>query len=607
MLQWKHGIKLNWPYRGWERPLKGKILSDFSCIGYYMGDMQALSDAQLFRDYAQQGTETAFAELVQRHANLVYSAALRQVESPDAAADIAQAAFISLARGAKSLAPTLPAEASLAGWLCRCTRNLCLNYRRDEFRRQKRERHAMEQILATPDAAPDWERLRGVLDDSMSELDEADYDALVLRYYQNQDFRAVGAAIGVSDDTAQKRVSRALEKLRELLAQRGVRTPAAALAGVISANAVQSAPPGLAAMVSTAAVLAGATASTPTAIAAATAIAMTTLQKTLVITTVAVLAGAGIYETRQAAQLREQNQTLKQQQSSFDAEMARLRSENQRWSNRVAQATDQRQLAQEQLNELLRLRSQSGQAQSAIRELARAKPATVTQPVMPAYITNAMAQGIAIAERYKKNAVAAKVARMQEALHLTDAQAQAVSDILLKRMDETASKLLQTMSSGQMNGLPLEARNPSNEEAEIKALLSPEQLAGYDAFKQADALAEANENAKTQVERMADKLRLSPAQQDQVRSLLMQDTLSTRASSEQSAIAEAQAAGNVATALDLEMKAAQHTIEARLELFGAVLTPEQLQKYKQGELADLEMVKGAMSLFLPGTTNAPAQ
>ena len=169
-----------------------------------MGEMQPKSDAQLLREYAGLGAESSFAEIVSRHTNLVYSAALRQVDSPAVAAEIAQSVFIGLARGAQTLSPRLAADASLAGWLCRSARNLSLNFRRDEFRRQTRERQAMEQCNSIPDAAPDWERLRLVLDDAMSDLSEADYDALVLRFYNNQDLRAVGAALGVSEDTGAK-------------------------------------------------------------------------------------------------------------------------------------------------------------------------------------------------------------------------------------------------------------------------------------------------------------------------------------------------------------------------------------------------------------------
>src|SRR5208282_1405311 len=214
--------------------------------------MHSKADAQLLRDYAEHGTEGAFAEIVARHTNLVYSAALRQVESPDTAAEVAQCVFIGLAQGARSLSPRLARDASLAGWLCRSARNVSLNLRRDEYRRHSRERLAMEDLDSISETASDWARLGPVLDDAMSELEESDYDALVMRFFRNQDLRAVGLALGVSDDTAQKRISRALAKLRDHLSRRGITTTAVALSVALSVKTVQAAPVGLALTISTA-------------------------------------------------------------------------------------------------------------------------------------------------------------------------------------------------------------------------------------------------------------------------------------------------------------------------------------------------------------------
>jgi len=251
--------------------------------------MRKKSDAQLLREYAIGGVDAAFTELVERHTNLVYSAALRQLVSPEAAADITQTVFAGLARNAQTLVPRLSMEASLAGWLCRSTRNLSLNRRRDEFRRQSRERKVMEQLATTCDDAPDWEPLCRVLDEAMSELSEAEYDLLVLRFYKSLDYRAVGAAMSLTDDAAQKRVSRALEKLRDRLSRRGICTSTAALAALVTANAVQAAPAGLAIAISSAA-LASTVTSASSILATTQAIAMTTVQKALVTVTVAVLA-----------------------------------------------------------------------------------------------------------------------------------------------------------------------------------------------------------------------------------------------------------------------------------------------------------------------------
>jgi len=321
--------------------------------------MQSESDSQLLRAYVENGAEAAFTELVHRHTNLVYSAALRQVESPDIAAEVAQGVFLGLVRGSSSLLPRLTAEASLAGWLCRSARNLSLNHRRDEFRRLTRERQAMEQLISIPDDAPDWERLRPILDEAMSDLAEDDYDALVLRFFQQRDYRAVGTALGVSDDTAQKRVTRALEKLRDLLSQRGIRATAATLSVVIAANAVQAAPVGLAATIATA-TLTGTAAATSTVIVATKTIAVTTLQKVLVTATVAVLAGAGIYEARQAALLRSQNQALLQQQAPLTGQLQQLQKERDDATNRIASLAAELATAKKHPSEVLKLRGEVG-------------------------------------------------------------------------------------------------------------------------------------------------------------------------------------------------------------------------------------------------------
>jgi RNA polymerase sigma factor (sigma-70 family) len=350
----------------------GSFLSDFAARGYVLGEMQANSDAQLLREYAEHGTEAAFAELVHRHTNLVFSAALRQVEAPDLAAEVAQCVFIGLAQGARSLSPRLAQDASLAGWLCRSARNVSLNHRRDEFRRHSRERLAMEDIPPHSETAPDWEQLRPVLDAAMSELDERDHDALVMRFFRNQDLRSVGRALGVSDDTAQKRVSRALDKLRELLTRRGITTTAGALSAVLAANAVQVAPAGLAGAISAAAALASASVNTTTttAIAITKHIAMTTLQKALVTTTLAAALGTGFYEARRASHLQAQTLVLRQQQDALSAQLQQERDEAAK-SSAAAQLKDGK--SPSDISELLRLRAEVAKLRDGARELARLK------------------------------------------------------------------------------------------------------------------------------------------------------------------------------------------------------------------------------------------
>jgi hypothetical protein len=218
----------------------------------------------------------------------------------------------------------------------------------------------MEQLLINSESAPDWERIRPMLDEALDSLGDEDREALLLRYFKNQDFRAVGLALGISDDTAQKRVSRAMERLREFFSKRNVTIGASGLAVLLSSNAVQAAPVGLTAAISAAAVFSGTAVPTSTAIGATKIIAMTTLQKTLIAAALAVVTGAGIYEARQAMQLRAQNQALQQQQAPLADQLQRLRRERDEATNRLAALTDELARLKENPSEVLTLRGEVG-------------------------------------------------------------------------------------------------------------------------------------------------------------------------------------------------------------------------------------------------------
>src|SRR5688572_1523537 len=199
---------------------------------------------QLLRDYVQTGSENAFRELVDRYVNLVYSTAYRRLGG-DAhlAQDTVQTVFSDLARKAS----TLPATVMLGGWLHRHTCFVTGAMLRSNRRREAREKEAME-IFASSQA-DDWKTIAPMLDEVVNELTPTDRDAVILRFFEGLDFRTIGARIGSNEDAAQKRVSRALEKLRALLEQRGATLSAAALASVLAGESILAAPAGLAARV----------------------------------------------------------------------------------------------------------------------------------------------------------------------------------------------------------------------------------------------------------------------------------------------------------------------------------------------------------------------
>jgi RNA polymerase sigma factor (sigma-70 family) len=327
--------------------------------------MEEKPDSTLLREYAKDGNDDAFRELVLRHTDLIYSAALRQVASSDLARDVTQSVFTDLARKARSLATTLNQDTSILGWLYRSARFAALNQLRDERLRQIRERQAMEYLSPPPGPEAEWERVYPVLDEAMTDLSEEDRGALLLRFFKNRNFHAIGESLGISEDTAQKRVSRALEKLRAEFARRGITTTAVALSTALSAHAVNVAPAGLAAALSTTA-LAGTAVTSATA---TTALIMTTIQKTTVITAI-VIAGIAtplIIHQRAAARQQRAEGALQQQ----EAELAKQQAELARLAQ-LAAATD-RGIAQS--NDLLRLRAQA----AAIERQSNALPALRTE------------------------------------------------------------------------------------------------------------------------------------------------------------------------------------------------------------------------------------
>jgi RNA polymerase sigma factor (sigma-70 family) len=200
-------------------------------------------DRQLLEAYAKNGSERAFEALARRHVNLVYSTALRQVGNPSTAAEVTQTVFIILSRKARRLGT----GAVLTGWLYRTTQFAAQRALRTEYRRRKREQEAVLMETELTATEPAWEQMAPLLEEGMSHLGEADRNALLLRYFENRSLREVGAALGASEDTAQKRVARAVEKLRAFFTKRGVVLSAVMIPAALSARAVQAAPAGVAA------------------------------------------------------------------------------------------------------------------------------------------------------------------------------------------------------------------------------------------------------------------------------------------------------------------------------------------------------------------------
>ncbi len=357
-----------------------------------------MNDYELLRDHARNGSQAAFTQLVERHLGLVYSAARRQVGDAHLAEDISQQVFTLLARKAGRLG----ADTVLSAWLYRTARHLASETVRREVRRQRREQLAAETMnLSTPDAA--WRQIEPLLDEAMAGLSRGDHDAIVLRYFENKSLKEVAATLGTSEDAAQKRVARALDKLRAKFTRRGVTLSASALAAAIAGGAVHAAPAGLAHSIATAA-LAGAAATAATGFTAHLLQAMAATKLKII---AAALAAAAVgtplvVQYRANQSLRAENAALREQTDQL-AEWERLRADNQRLAAQLQADAARTQAEHEDLlrlrGEVTRLRKQLQADAAAARRGAGGEATTnavpAETPQAPAPFTVAVSARVA--------------------------------------------------------------------------------------------------------------------------------------------------------------------------------------------------------------------
>jgi RNA polymerase sigma factor (sigma-70 family) len=201
----------------------------------------AMDDSQLLAAYARDRSAAALQQLVERHIDFVYAAALRQTGNSHVAQDITQAVFLLFSQRAMRL----KTGTLVKGWLFNATRYVVSNARRSEARRKLHEREAaaMRSEIVREDR---WSDVSTHLDDALAGLSEKDRRVLLLRFFEDLPLAALGETMGISESAAQKRVAHALSRLKRFLIGRRAPLAGTSLDEILRSGVAIAAPAGLA-------------------------------------------------------------------------------------------------------------------------------------------------------------------------------------------------------------------------------------------------------------------------------------------------------------------------------------------------------------------------
>jgi RNA polymerase sigma factor (sigma-70 family) len=539
-------------------------------------------DTELLRQFVEQRAEAPFTELVQEHLNLVYSAALREMNGDGALAeDVSQAVFTELARKA----PRLLGHPSLAGWLYTTVRHFAANWRRADQHRRRREEeaHSMNELLSEDAPNEVWQQVRPVLDDALHELSAADREAVVLRFMEDRPLREVGARLGLNENAVRMRVDRALDKLRGQLARRGITSTASGLTAALALGVLTPAPAALAGTIASTVLAGGAVAGSST-LTLMKLMSMTTVKVSLIGALVVAGVAVPAWQQTRLQRAQSENAQMRARETALRAQgtdLAALRSEAERLRKNGADPAELEQLRQWKTQtqpELLRLRGMAGVARRANAEaeqlraqLAKQASEGGTNPFTSAML-DYQKQGEA---RQLETELSSLTAR----LHLTPEQSQAVHDILLRHAQVEYAAMDQQYTTGKVDKEEL-ARlkaEAGDQNAQIQALLSPDQQAAYASYKQEKTAKYARWSASAAMADLQGNLNLTSEQADRAFAALYPVTVAEYTRREKSGGQNSEA--DRARWKDEQAKALE-----------SILTPAQLKSYRQINAAQTNSV-----------------
>lgn len=200
------------------------------------------ANTTLLKRFVESRDEHAFRQLVDRHLPMVFSVARRIVGNDHSARDVAQQVFIRLSQKAASVRE----KEGLTAWLHAATRSLAINTLRADNRRRARESKAANHMSLESVPETTWETLAPLVDDLLARLSADDRRIILMRFYEHRSLESVAAEMGLKEEAAKKRISRALDKLRLRFSSRGITTTTTALSTLLPLHAATAAPAGLA-------------------------------------------------------------------------------------------------------------------------------------------------------------------------------------------------------------------------------------------------------------------------------------------------------------------------------------------------------------------------
>jgi len=538
------------------------------------------TDTELLRQYAEEGSESAFTNLVNEHLNLVYSAALRETQGDSGLAeDLAQAVFTDLARKARRLLE----HPCLAGWLYTTVRRHAANIRRADLHRKRREEEVqhMQAALAEPSPEEAWQQIRPVLDDALHELKESDRQVLVLRFLEDRTLSEIGARLGLAENTARMRAERALDKLRGLLARRGVTSTTASLALALTAGVVTPAPAAWASTVAASA-LSGAAVSSSSTVAFLKIMSISKIKAGVI--SAILLAGTALPVWQQTRINQAQAEIRRLQSVEAPTAAQPTPEESHRPNLNAAERAELDRLRDWQAKtqpELLRLRGMAGVARRSNLEAdnLRAQVKKLT--------TDASGSaGGAMTDLMKtamEQQVLGRLARMKSTLHLSPEQEQAAHTILMRQAGMMSAGMKQVFSGkfdkGELEKLGKAGGNPENQ---IQALLTPEQKAAYGEYQAEEAAYNARLMANSELIQLKSTLGLSSEQEDGAFAALYETTL-----------AQINAGANTDKPAN-PTEQMQWNLEQKAKALEPVLTVAQLENYRQQQAQQAKLIKEIM-------------